>query len=101
MTFLYFYANIPHMKATSIDKEEMCKDYGYFSRKALVYHLVTGKLVKCMASIPDTFFSIPATTKTEHGYITGRDDGELEFRPHTVQTKTPAQYRKQYKKDCR
>lgn len=81
--------------------EEMCRDYGQFRRKARVFHSKTGELVTCRADIPDTYFSIPATTKTEHGYITGRDDGELEFRPHTFQdVQTPAEFRKQYKKDC-
>ena len=89
------------MKKTFIESEEKCRDYGYFSRKATVFHSVTNELVKCIATIPDTFISIPATTKTEHGYITSRDDGELEFRPHTNQTEqTPAEFRKQYKKDC-
>jgi hypothetical protein len=54
-----------------------------------------------MGGIPDTFFSIPATTKEQHGYVTGRDDGELEFRPHTDQSQSPAEFRKQYKKDCK
>jgi hypothetical protein len=86
---------------TFIDPEEKCRDYGTFARKAVVYHSVTGTLVQCRADIPDTFFSIPATTKLEHGYITGRDDGELEFRPHTDQSTPPQEFRKQYKKDCR
>ena len=90
------------MKLTYIDPEEKCKDYGYFSRRAKVFHCKTNELVICQASISDTFFSIPATTKDEHGYIAVRDDGELEFRPHTDQSnQSPAEYRKQYKKDCR
>ena len=72
-----------------------------FTRQAIVFHSVTGKLVRCKATIPDTYFSIPATTKTEHGYIGSREDGELEFRPHTTQTLSPVEWRKQYKKDCR
>jgi hypothetical protein len=88
-------------KQTWIQPEEMCRDYGQFRRKARVFHNVTGELVRCRADIPDTFFSIPATTKTEYGYITGRDDGELEFRPMKYQYVSPAEYRKQYKKDCR
>lgn len=92
-----------NMKNTFIDPEEKCKDIGHFTRNALVYHSIrTGGLVKCKATIPDTFFSIPATTNEEHGYITSRNDGELEFRPHTDQSKeTPAQFRKNYKKACR
>lgn len=89
------------MNVTSIDPEEKCRDIGQFRRKATVYHSKTGELVTCQAAIPDTFFSIPATTKTEHGYITGRDDGELEFRPHTDQTMTPVEYRKDYRKQCK
>jgi hypothetical protein len=90
------------MNKTRIDPEEKCKDYGYFTRNALVFHCKTGELVRCKASIPDTFFSIPATTKDEHGYIGLRDDGEFEFRPHTDQSnQSPAEYRKQYRKDCK
>lgn len=89
------------MTKTWIDREEVCRDIGQFNRRATVFHISTGKLVNCRAAIPDTFFSIPATTATEHGYITGRDDGELEFRPHTDQTKTPAEFRKEYRKRCR
>ena len=89
------------MKLTSIEPEEKCRDYGQFNRKATVFRSVTGELVKCQAAIPDTFFTIPATTKMEHGYITVRDDGELEFRPHTSQIISPAEWRKQYKKECR
>lgn len=89
------------MKNTYIDPEENCRDIGQFRRKAKVYHSKTNELVLCMATIPDTYFSIPATTKNEHGYITGRDDGELEFRPHTEQNLTPAQFRADYKKRCK
>lgn len=89
------------MNKTSIDLEEKCRDYGTFARKAKAFHSKTGELVTCRADIADTFFSIPATTETEHGYVTIRNDGELEFRPHTEQSETPAEYRKQYKKDCR
>ena len=89
------------MKQTSIDREEVQNDYGQFRRKVVAFHKDTGELVKCRADIPDTFFSIPATTKDQHGYITGRDDGELEFRPHTNQTQTPAAFRNQYKKNRR
>jgi hypothetical protein len=88
------------MRHTKIDPEEKCKDIGCFSRNAVAFHKNTGKLVRCKATIPDTWFSVPATTKDECGYLTGRDDGELEFRPYTNQT-PPAEFRKQYKKDCR
>lgn len=89
------------MNVTSIEPEEKCSDIGQFRRKAKAFHSKTGKLVTCQAGIPDTCFSIPATTKTEHGYITGREDGELEFRPHTDQTMTPVEYRKDYRKQCK
>ncbi len=90
------------MTKTFIDPEEKCRDIGYFSRRATVFHSLTGKLVNCRATIPDTFFSIPATTATEHGYITGRDDGELEFRPHTDQEdENPVEFRKNYRKNCK
>jgi hypothetical protein len=83
---------------TWIDPEEVQTDYGQFRRNALVYHKVTGELIKCRADIPDTFFSIPATTKTECGYISAREDGEFEFRPYTEQTQTPVEYRKTVKR---
>ena len=90
------------MTKTSLEPEECCTDYGQFRRKAVAFHEKTGELVNCRADIPDTFFSIPATTKTETGYLTLRDiDSELEFRPYTNQDQSPAEYRKQYKKDCR
>ncbi len=86
-------------KQTFIDREEKCTDLGQFSRKSKAFHSKTNQLVICMATIPDTFFSVPATTKDEHGFISLRDDGELEFRPHTDQGGiSPSQYRKAYKK---
>jgi hypothetical protein len=90
------------MNRTFIDREEKCTKIGQFSRKSKAFHSKTNQLVICMATIPDTFFSIPATTEDEHGYIGLRDDGELEFRPHTDQGGiTPDQYRKNYKKGCK
>ena len=77
----------------------MCSDYGKFERRGLVRHAKTGALVRVRMDIPDTYFSIPATTETEHGYVTTKelatlDQTEWEFRPHTEQTQTPAQFRK-------
>lgn len=89
------------MTKTWIDREERCRHIGSFARRATVFHSVTGKLVNCRAAIPDTVFSIPATTATEHGFITGRDDGELEFVPHIVQRESPEDFRKSYRKNCR
>ncbi len=89
------------MTQTFIEPEEKCRDLGQFTRKAKVFHSKTGELVKCRATIPDTFFSVPATTDKEHGYITVRPDWELEFRPHNDQSKSPAQYRKDYRKRCK
>lgn len=86
---------------THIETEEKCTDIGQFRRNAIVFHKDTGELVTCRATIPDTYFSIPATTDTQHGYIGIRDDGELEYRPHDSQDVSPADYRKQYAKDCR
>lgn len=90
------------MKLTKIDPEEVQSDYGQFRRKATVFYYKTENLVKCRADIPDTFFSIPATTETEHGFIGIREDGELEFRPHTNQAdESPAAYRKYYCSQCK
>jgi hypothetical protein len=87
------------MKLTSIDCEEVCSDIGQFRRKFKAFHCKTGELVKGVGAIPDSFFSIPATTDKEHGYVTMRHDGELEFRPHTAQDNlTPAEYRRQYRR---
>jgi hypothetical protein len=87
-------------KKTFVDPEEVCSDIGQFRRRFKAFHHKTGELVKGKCAIADTFFSLPATTDTEHGYVTSRDDGELEFRPHTDQSETPAEYRKAYHKRC-
>lgn len=100
-TIIHYGKNIPPnicKGGTWIEAEEACSDYGQFKRKAIAKHNVTGELVNCRVDIADTFFSIPATTKTETGYITGTDLGELEFRPHISQDETPAQYRKSVKR---
>jgi hypothetical protein len=86
------------MKLTSLDSESVQTDYGQFRRKGKAFHRVTGKLVSVRADIADTWFSIPATTATEHGYLSMNDEGELQFTPHTEQTETPAQFRKSLKK---
>jgi hypothetical protein len=87
---------------TWIEGEMMQDDYGQFKRRGLVVHSVTNELVTVRLDIADTYFSIPATTNKEHGYITGNGDtGEFEFRPHTDQSQSPSDYRKQYRKDCK
>jgi len=87
------------MGATWVEGEMMCTDYGQFKRRGLVRHAKTKELVRVQCDIPDTFFSIPATTTTEHGYVTGNDDTkEFEFRPHTEQKQTPAEYRKKVRR---
>jgi hypothetical protein len=64
-----------------------------------VRHETTGELVRVRLDIPDTWFSIPATTKNEHGFVTSREDAagaaEFLFIPHTHQSQTPAQFRKE------
>lgn len=93
-------------RGTWIDPEERCCDIHNFSRQAMALHHETGELLRCKATINDTWFSTPATTDTQHGYITGAgsEDGKerwLEFRPHTDQTMTPAQWRRDYKRRCK
>lgn len=88
-------------RQTWIEGEMMCSDIGQFRRRGLAFHEKSGELVRFDGAIPDTYFSIPATTKTEHGYVTGREDGELEFRPHTKQTLSPVEYRKKYRERCK
>ena len=79
--------------------EDVQNDYGQFRRKGKVFHRKTGKLVSVRADIADTYFSIPATTATEHGFISVNEDTkELQFTPHTRQTQTPANFRKSTKK---
>ena len=90
-----------HNGRTWIEVEEMCRDYGQFRRRGLVIHSKTLELVQVRMDISNTFFSIPATTEKEHGYVTSAYNGEFEFRPHTDQTKTPVEFRKQYRKDCK
>ena len=83
------------MELTRIDPEERCRDFGQFRRQGTVFHRNSGALIRVAADIPDTFFSIPAVTKTEHGFVTCRNDEELEFVPHTNQRQmTIAAYRK-------
>lgn len=88
------------LNGTWIDSEEVQTDYGQFRRRGLVIHSRTKELVKVRMDMADTVFSIPATTDTEHGYVTTfvhGDNAELEdfeFRPHTEQTQTPAEYRR-------
>ena len=86
------------MGATWVEGEMWCTDYGQFRRRGLVRHSVTKALVRVRCDVPDTYFSIPATTDTEHGYVTTADSGELEFRPHTTQDQTPAEFRKETRK---
>lgn len=77
---------------TCIEGESLCSDYGQFRRKGLVRHEKTRELVRVRADIPDTWFSIPATTESEHGFVTSREDAEgnaeFLFIPHTEQTHT-------------
>ena len=84
---------------THLMSEDVQTDYGQFRRKGKAFHRNTGKLVSVRADIADTWFSIPATTATEHGFISVNEDTkELQFTPHTEQTQTPAEYRKSLKK---
>ena len=85
------------MGETWIEGEEWNTDYGQFRRRGLVRHSNTKELVKVRVDVPDTYFSIPSTTDEEHGYVTSTDD-EFEFRPHTDQTMSPVEFRKDVKK---
>jgi hypothetical protein len=86
---------------TWIEGELWCTEYGQFSRRGLVRHSTTGELIKVRCDIPDTYFSMPATSRNQHGYVTSNDNKEFEFRPHTDQIQSPKDFRKQYKKDCK
>jgi len=85
------------MGDTWMEGELWNTDYGQFRRRGLVRHSVTKKLVRVRADVPDTVFSIPATTAEEHGFLACLD-GKLEFRPHTTQDFSPAEYRKEVRK---
>ena len=88
---------------TWIDSEDVQTDYGQFRRRGLVIHCKTKQLVKVRLDMPDSFFSAPATTDTEHGFVTTFDNEhnngikDFEFRPHTDQTMTPSEYRRSVK----
>ena len=86
------------LNTTYIDSEEVCRGADDFNRKALAFHAHTQELVRCKAAVADTYFTISATTETEHGYIVIRDDNELQFRPDIHQNQTPAEFRRTYKK---
>jgi hypothetical protein len=83
-------------EGTWIEGEMMNTDYGQFRRRGLVWHATKQELVKVRLDVPDTYFSIPATTDTEHGYVR-IENGEFEFVPHTEQSVSPAQFRKELK----
>ena len=84
---------------TWIEGEMMNIDYGQFRRNGLVIHSKTKELIQVRLDIADTYFSIPATSKTEHGYVTLNNDEEFEFRPHLYDTElSPAQFRRALKK---
>jgi len=87
--------NIRFSANTWVEPEDCCTDYGQFRRKFRAYHKNTRCIVTGKADVADTFFSIPATTKAEHGFLTN-DDGLLVFYPHDDQTETPSDWRKAY-----
>lgn len=84
---------------TWIEDETFCTDYGQFKRRGLVRYAKSRVHVPVRLDIADTWFSIPATTSKEHGFVTSEEDAEgarhFVFVPHTDQTKTPAQFRKE------
>jgi hypothetical protein len=91
---------------TCMESDEFCTDYGKFERKGEVRHKVSRELIRVRADLSDTWFSIPATTTTEHGYVTAQEEvdsrQELVFIPHTNQLdETPAQYRARWRKDSK
>ena len=89
---------------TCIESEELCTGYGKFERKGEVRHRMSGELVRVRADLSDTWFSIPATTATEHGFVLLSCLGgeEMVFIPHTNQLdETPAQYRARCRKDSK
>ena len=91
--------------STWVESEMLCTDHGKFERRGLVRHTQTDELVKVRVDVPDTYFSAPATTKTEHGYMTVIDlkeyGVELHFIPHTDQNQSPSNFLKETRKAYR
>lgn len=81
---------------TWLESEQVQSDYGQFQRRGLVRHVYSRRLVRVWADIPDTYFSIPATTQKESGYVSN-DEDELVFTPYEDQSQTPAEFRKEVK----
>lgn len=79
---------------TWLDPEELAYPAGSLRRSGREFaaiHAITGKLVRGICSIPDTYFSIPArTTRREHGFLshhqdyTGEEPDYLMFHPRTA-----------------
>jgi len=88
-----------YLGRTWVEGEMMNLDYGQFRRRGLVLHSKTLQLVKVRIDVPDTYFSAPATTENEHGYVTSNDKGEFEFRPHTSQQGSPKEFRKELRRN--
>ena len=84
---------------THLMSEDVQNNYGQFRRKGKVFYRKTEKLISVRADIADTWFSIPATTASEHGFVSiNTESGEFQFIPHMDQTQTPSDYRKSVKK---
>lgn len=84
---------------TWMDEEEVQTDYGQFRRKFVANHRFSNRKVAGRADIPDTCFSIPATTPVEHGYLSVDSEGVLIFTPHTNQDESVVEYRKRVKEE--
>lgn len=82
---------------TWLESEQVQSDYGQFQRRGLVRHAVSGKLIRVWADIPDTYFSAPATTEKESGYLLAANGEEIIFMPYEDQSQTPAEFRKEVK----
>lgn len=65
---------IEFAKETWIEQEEMCHDVGKFSRRFVARDEKTNEIVKGIASIPDTYFTIPVKVRGRRGYLETRTD---------------------------
>lgn len=86
---------------TWLDSEVVQSDYAQFRRRGIVRHALTNALIPIWADMPDTYFSTPAITKNEAGYISitecRPDYGDyLTFHPY--KDKKPGELKKELRK---
>lgn len=66
-------------KGTFLRDEEVCYPDGKMRRKGAAIHAESGRLVAVRAGIADTYFTVPARSGKERGFLTVEEDGEGRF----------------------